>query len=404
MTRSELGIQHDGGKKMVRSIVAFAMAALFSGGVLAKGGGGYYIVTAVPAVQPGDTCVAEGAASGKETKTADGTTVLAKSVHGVNTVRCPNPSFPTLATTQKLASDEVRNAPSSQCVSQGVRVGDELTIPHYGVATVLELRPTGTKCYGDVEAIVISTAAYRASQAAQATKDAASKAQSVTPYEPTDAEIQQEYDRVVASTAPVKEFHVRHILVRNREEAVSALEQIKSGKSFAEVAAEVSTDSGSRSRGGDLGWNRPSSFIEEFSKTMVSLAPAGLAPEPTQTRFGWHVIEVLETKTGKDSFPPLSLVKDRIVAKLKAVRRASTPVVAKAVCRKMVAPELPAAVLQEGVKGSVIAEMRIENGKVAQILSLSGPSIFHPAVIEAVNKYECDRLDRAVIATQSFDF
>jgi parvulin-like peptidyl-prolyl isomerase len=268
---------------------------------------------------------------------------------------------------------------------------------------VLELRSTDTQCSSGVEATVISTAAYRASKAAQAPNNTALQEQA-PPREPTEVEIQQEYDRLFVSAAPVKEFHVRHILVRTREDAVAVLQRIKSGKSFADIAAEVSIDPGSRSRGGDLGWNVPSSFIEEFSKTMVSLAPAGLAAEPTHTRFGWHVIEVLEAKTGKDSFPPLSAVKNRISARLKNAQGASVRVGAKAVCRKMVAPEFPAAALQDGTKGTVVAEMRVENGKIAEILSLSGPSIFYPVVIAAVNKYECDRLDRAVIATQTFDF
>jgi hypothetical protein len=196
---------------------------------------------------------------------------------------------------------------------------------------------------------------------------------------------------------------VRHILVRTREDAEAALNEIRSGKLFDEVAAKVSVDPGSRAKGGDLGWNAASSFIEEFSKTMVSLDPSGLASEPTRTRFGWHVIEVLQVKVGKDWFPPLVAVKDRIAAKLKAIQTA-VRVPAKAVCRKMPSPEAPASALREGAKGTVVAEMRVENGKVAEVLSLSGPSVFHPAVTEALNKYECDRLDRPVLATQSFDF
>jgi hypothetical protein len=389
---------------MVRSIAAFAVVALLAGGALAKGGGGGYRTIYVPGTsvapaQPGNACIADGVGSGQETRTSDGKLVLAQGVHGANTIRCPNPLFPNLATTQKLASDEVRNVPSTRCVPLGSKVGDEVTIPYYGRATVLELHSANTECSTSVEATVISTVAYRASKNAQALKPTASQ-----PYEPTEAEIRKEYDRLFAAAAPVKEFHVRHILVRKREDALSVIQRIKSGKSFADVAAEVSIDPGSRSKGGDLGWNVPSSFIEEFSKSVVSLAPAGLAVEPTHTRFGWHVIEVLETKTGKDSFPAFSVVKNRIAANLKITNAATAPVGAKAVCRKMVAPELPDAVLREGTKGTVVVKMRVEDGKVTKILSLSGPSIFHPAVIKAVKKYECDRLDRAVIATQSFDF
>jgi PPIC-type PPIASE domain len=389
---------------VIRSIAALAAVALTAGVVWAKGSGGGYVVVVPggPPPQPGDACIAEGVASGREAKTADGTVVLVKSVHGINTSRCSDPAFPLLATTQKVEAEAIRNAPSIQCVPQGARVGDEVTIEFYGLATVLEVLPGSTLCRVGRQASVISSAAYRASKAAQAPEAATS--QPAAPREPTEAEIQNEYDRLFAAFAPIKEFRVRHILVRTREEADAALQEIRSGKSFADVAAKVSLDPGSRAKGGDLGWNGASAFIEEFSKTMVSLEPAGLAPEPTRTRFGWHVIEVLETKIGKDSFPPLPAVKDRIAAKLKVAKAASVRVPARAVCRKMAPPEVPVAASREGTKGTVVAEMRVENGKVVEVLSLSGPSVFHPAVTEALNKYECDRLDRPVLATQSFDF
>ena len=123
---------------MVRSIIAFAMAGMLAGAASAAGGGGYYYIY-VPATQPGNACIPDGVGSGQETTTSDGTPVLASSVHGAQSSRCPDRRYPNLATTQKLASDEVRNAPSSQCVSKGVQVGDEVPIASYGRATVLQV-------------------------------------------------------------------------------------------------------------------------------------------------------------------------------------------------------------------------------------------------------------------------
>ena len=70
--------------------------------------------------------------------------------------------------------------------------------------------------------------------------------QPAAPREPTDAEIQKDYDRLFAAAVPAKEFHVRHVLVRTRETAVAALKEIKPGKPFAEVAANIYLDPGSR--------------------------------------------------------------------------------------------------------------------------------------------------------------
>lgn len=389
---------------MLRSMIMLALIALTANPAWAKGskgGGGYYVVY-TPVAQPGDACIPEGVGNGQETKTLDGTSVLATGVHGINSTRCPDPAFPILASTEKIASDEVRNVPSKHCVERSARVGDDLVIARYGRATVLALNPASTECMIGVEATVIGTAAHRAAQAAQAA--AAKPSQPALSPEPSESEVRQEYDRMMAKAPPVKEFHVRHILSKTREDAAAALQQIKAGKPFAEVAAEVSTDPGSRAKGGDLGWSQPSYFVGEFAAAMRSLEPAGLTAEPVHTSFGWHLVEVLEVKVGKDSFPEFSTVKNRIAAGMKAARAAKVPVAAKAVCRKMVAPELQTVDEQGGGKGTVVAEMRVENGRVAEILNLSGPDIYYPAVKAALNKYECDRLDRAVIATQSFEF
>ena len=258
---------------MMRSAAVLAAVSLVAGAAWAKGGGYVVIVPGVPAAQPGDACIAEGVSGGQEAKTSDGRVVLVKGVHGIHTSRCSAAGFPILATTQKLAPEEVRNAPSTQCVPQGVRVGDEVTIDFYGVATVLELRPASSQCRLGLPASVISAAAHRAAKAVQATEAASHAA---GPREPTEAEIQKEYDRLLAAFVPVKEFHVRHILVRTREDAEAALREIQSGKSFGEVAAKASLDPRLARKGGDLGWKGASAFTEEFSKTMVGLDPAGL--------------------------------------------------------------------------------------------------------------------------------
>lgn len=386
---------------MLRSVAAFLSVALLASAAWAKGASAPIIIFIPGGAAPpaGNTCIAEGVTSGQETGASDGTRVLAKGIHGIDTKRCPNPGFPVIATATKLATQEVRSAPSSQCVPHGSAVGDEVPLDHYGVAKILAVMSPTSKCQVGAEATVISLEAHRAASPA-ASPETASKS---GPREPTDAEIQKEYERLVASAAPVKEYLVRHILVRTKEEATAAIEEIRGGKAFAEVAARVSLDPGSRINGGNLGWNPASSFDPDFSKAMIRLDPEGLAPQPTKTPFGWHVIEVLQSKIGKDSFPPLASVKQRIAARLKAAQASELRVPAKAVCRQMVTPDASAAV-SGGVKGTVVAEMRVENGKVAEVVSLTGPSVLHTVVKEALLKYGCDRLDRPVLATQSFEF
>jgi len=384
---------------MFRSTVVIAASILAANSALA-GTTRVPIVIYTPAIQPGNACIPDGVGSGEETRTSKGDVVMARGVHGAHATRCPDPRFPNLASTEKLPPDEERKLPSARCVSLGAKVGDELTIPSYGRATVVELGAANGNCTNGVMAKVVGTALYRASKGHDQSGAAPA-------YEPTEPEIQREYERLVAEAAPVQEYHVRHILLSTRADALAALERIHAGRAFADVAAELSIDPGSKTKGGDLGWNVPSSFIPEFSQSMVSLAPSGLVTEPVKTKFGWHVIELLETKRGKDSFPPLSLVKAPIAARLKTRNSAlvaSAPVPAKAVCRKMAAPVLAATDAGAGTKRTVVAEIRVENGRVAEILKLSGPGELHAAVTDALNKYECDRLDRPTIAVQSFEF
>jgi peptidyl-prolyl cis-trans isomerase C len=217
--------------------------------------------------------------------------------------------------------------------------------------------------------------------------------------------VRREYERLVANATPVEEYKVRHIMTRTREAAQAARDRVRAGESFAAVAADVSIDPGAKVNGGELGWSLPAHFDPAFGAAMVKLKPAGLAAEPTQTRFGWHLIEVEEVKLGKDSLPAFDSVKERIVAKLTS-EGAATPsqVNVAAVCRRMVQPEMPAAAVKESISGTVVARMRIVDGRVTEVLDLSGPGVFHPAVTAAVLKYGCDKIDRPVVATQKFEF
>lgn len=106
------------------------------------------------------------------------------------------------------------------------------------------------------------------------------------------AEHQQNYEEPEA-------VYVRHILVPTEAEAVNVLLQVY-GKNadFATVAAKYSQDPGSAQKGGDLGWVARGQTVEEFDKMAFSLSP-GSTGGPVQTRFGWHVMQVLERREAR---------------------------------------------------------------------------------------------------------
>jgi peptidyl-prolyl cis-trans isomerase SurA len=106
------------------------------------------------------------------------------------------------------------------------------------------------------------------------------------------------------TTLMATQTRARHILLRlgpqlSQAQALAQLnalrQNIVSGKAdFAESAKRLSQD-GSAAQGGDLGWASPGMFVPEFEQTMNRLRPGQLA-EPLVSRFGVHLIEVIDRR------------------------------------------------------------------------------------------------------------
>jgi peptidyl-prolyl cis-trans isomerase SurA len=103
----------------------------------------------------------------------------------------------------------------------------------------------------------------------------------------------------------INQIHVRHILLKPNEldddatvrEKLSKLRQrIMNGEDFAGIASTTSQDPGSAPDGGDLGWSGPGTFVPEFDKAIADLKDNEIS-EPFKTRFGWHIVQLLGTRT-----------------------------------------------------------------------------------------------------------
>lgn len=103
----------------------------------------------------------------------------------------------------------------------------------------------------------------------------------------------------------VTQTHARHVLLRPTPQGGAAAaqgrlaefrRQIAAGeRRFEDIAREFSED-GSAVQGGDLGWASPGSFVPEFEQAMNRLPIGGLS-EPVTSRFGVHLIQVLERRS-----------------------------------------------------------------------------------------------------------
>ncbi len=118
------------------------------------------------------------------------------------------------------------------------------------------------------------------------------------------AELQKE--RLRESMAAVlprteEQVHVRHILLDSPENVERAQELLAGGTPFDRVAAELSSDPGTKEKGGDLGWFGRGVMNPPFEQAAFT-QPIGEIGTPVQSPNGAHIIQVLE----KDDNRPLS--------------------------------------------------------------------------------------------------
>ena len=111
-------------------------------------------------------------------------------------------------------------------------------------------------------------------------------------------------DRRGDQSVVVTEYKARHILIK--PDAVRSLEkaeqlaqnvrrELEGGAEFADLARRFSEDPLSAAKGGDLGWVRADQLVPGFANVMTQL-PLNTLSGVTKSRFGFHLIEVLDTR------------------------------------------------------------------------------------------------------------
>jgi peptidyl-prolyl cis-trans isomerase C len=132
--------------------------------------------------------------------------------------------------------------------------------------------------------------------------------------QPTEQELRAEYETQLAQM-PKTEYHARHILVATEPFAQKIIERLDKGEKFDALAKSESMDS-SKNNGGDLGWFTPGRMVPEFAGAVMALKPGEYTHKPVQTQYGWHVIQLLETR--EVTPPPFEQVRQRLVQVVQA--------------------------------------------------------------------------------------
>ena len=144
-----------------------------------------------------------------------------------------------------------------------------------------------------------------------------------------DTDIAQYYADNQTQYSTPEQVRARHILfetdgkdeVEVRLQAEAVLADAKAGADFAALAEEHSEDASSASLGGDLDYFSRGQMVPEFEAAAFSLEPGTVTDELVQTQYGFHIINVIDTREAQTR--PLDEVRDQIADQLQWERAQS---------------------------------------------------------------------------------
>lgn len=120
----------------------------------------------------------------------------------------------------------------------------------------------------------------------------------LTKHPITDADLKAEYDRQIALIGDSQEYNLKQIIVASEADAKAIIASLKKGESFEKLAKEKSLDP-SKAQGGDLGWVLSKQIIPEIANVLANMSKGSLTSSPIQTKLGWHVIKMEDSRPFK---------------------------------------------------------------------------------------------------------
>ncbi len=136
----------------------------------------------------------------------------------------------------------------------------------------------------------------------------------------SDADVAGYYEKSRSKYEIKEQVRASHILIKLEasatpeqvkaalDKATAAAGRARKGEDFSALAKELS-EGPTAPRGGDLGLFGRGRMVKEFDEAVFAMKPGGVS-DPIRTRFGWHVIKLMERQEARTR--PLEEVKENI--------------------------------------------------------------------------------------------
>jgi len=264
-----------------------------------------------PLTEPTQTPTAEPTAAAWATQTSEARDAAATQTAAASPTADASPSAEETATVDGTTTPEATETEESDSTETAV-VDPTTTVEAEGTPTT-----EGTPDADGSPTVAPTTTPTLNADDARATSESTFRQFETNFLNPADMS-RSDYERLIARPsvartkvaelligqvpARAEQVHAVHILVATSDAAQEVINRINGGEDFADVAREVSTDTGTAGTGGDLGWFPRGIMVDPFEEAAFSLEVDQLS-EPVQSEFGWHIIKVLE----KEDDRPIAL-------------------------------------------------------------------------------------------------
>lgn len=133
-----------------------------------------------------------------------------------------------------------------------------------------------------------------------------------------ESEVKKIYDEKVKNRK-LKEYKIRHILLKSESAAKDVIAQLDKGAKFEELAKKDSTGPSAK-EGGELGWVNVEQLhnMPALAQAIAELKKGKYTEKPVKTKYGWHVVMLEDQRVQPP--PSLKEVHNQIVAAMRRER------------------------------------------------------------------------------------